>query len=109
MKFNFSRIVNYFKSNPKRRYITVGVIIMSGAMLFLVFSNHGLFNRFRLMNEKSHLAKDISRLKVKKDSLKKEIQLLKTDTLRIERAARENYGMLKKGEEVYFVEPKSEK
>lgn len=109
MKFSINRIVNYFKSNPKRRYITVGVIIISGAILFLVFSNHGLFNRFRLINQKSHLAKDISQLKVKRDSLKKEIELLKTDTLRIERAARENYGMLKKGEEVYFVEPKSKK
>ena len=50
--------------------------------------------------------RDIERQHLVSDSLLRHIRILETDTLEIERLARQNFGMIKPGEEVYFTDKK---
>lgn len=105
MKLSFK----IFKSNPRRRYLVIGVAFIIAALLFLLFSDHGIINRYKLVKQKNEALIEINQLKQTSDSLSKEINLLKYDTNRIEKAARENYGMIKPGEKVYFIKESNNK
>lgn len=98
--------INKFFQDPKRRYFTFGVSIFFIVLSFILLSDHGLIKRIMLENHKSELNESIINEMKNKDSLKKVIQKLQTDTIEIERIAREKYGMVKPGEEVFFVKKK---
>jgi len=58
--------------------------------------------RIRLEMEKRELQEQIAQQQRRQDSLRKLIERLRTDTLYIEKLAREQYGMVRPGEEVYI-------
>ncbi len=98
----FNYIINIFKST-KRRFTIIGVSIILLLAMFAIFSDYGLLKRFNLEYERIKVRNRIEEKLKLQDSLKNEIALRLYDTLTIERLAREKYGMLKKGEQIYFI------
>ncbi|MDT3738982.1 MAG: septum formation initiator family protein [Candidatus Kapabacteria bacterium] len=89
--------------NQKRRVLVIGVSIILVFFAIVIFSDYGLLNRFKLEYKRITLSREIdAKLKVS-DSLKNEIELLKSDPAAIERIAREKYGMKRKNEEVFYL------
>lgn len=75
---------------------------------FVIFSDYGLLNRFKLEYKRISLKREIEDKKKLSDSLKNEINLLQSDPAAIERVAREKYGMKRRNEEVFYL-PREEK
>lgn len=94
--------------NPKRRVLVIGVSIIMIFFAIVIFSDYGLLNRFKLEYKRLTLNREIEEKIRLSDSLKNEIELLKSDPATIERIAREKYGMKRKNEEVYYL-PREEK
>ena len=92
-------IIEKFK---KPGFILTFLIILIVA-LFIMFSNYGVYKRIKLEIQKKGLYSKILKTQKIQDSLKYQIELLKNDKLEIERVAREKYGMVKPGENVYFI------
>ncbi len=105
---NLSRVKNFFENIVKRRQMIYGVVILV-VLIFLLFSDHGIMKRISLQNKKREISEQISAEIAKKDSLQQEIKKMKFDTLEIERAARENYGLTKEGEKVFYIETNKKK
>ena len=91
--------------NRKLVWIAISLIVLL-LFLFIFGGHYGLINIFKLNKEKKVLQQDIEKLKKEGEALKQDIEKLKTDKKEVERIARENYGMAKKGEKVFkFVKP----
>jgi cell division protein FtsB len=104
-------MINYLKNiikSTKRRVIIIGVSIMMVFFSIVIFSDYGLLNRFKLEYKRLTLKRDIEEKTKLSDSLRNEIELLKSDPATIERIAREKYGMKRKNEDVYYL-PKEDK
>jgi len=114
-EFGFLRSFHAFFRLQKasRRKKAFWIAVSAGALflfLFLFGGDYGLFHLFRLKREKKALQADITTLEKEGRELKKQAEKLKDDPAEIERIAREDYGMAKKGEKVFkFVPPEKEK
>jgi len=86
----------------RKRLIVIGVLTAT-IVVFVLFSSHGLLSRWRLTSERSDLQTEIEQLRAREDSLRSVISALQTDTLQIERLARERYGYIRPGERVYII------
>lgn len=71
---------------------------------FIIFSDHGLYKRLDLELDKSEMVENIENEIELRDSLKKLKKVMLSDTFEIERLAREKYGYIKEGEEIYFID-----
>lgn len=80
-------------------YLTIILLILSYAVL----GKKGIFQRVELELENRALQEKLKDEKEKTLMYQKEIELLKTSEGKIEKVAREKYGMAKEGEEVYKV------
>ncbi len=72
----------------------------------LLFSNRGIAELQHARKRVAELKADIARLQAENARLRNEIESVKKSTYAVERIAREDLGMSKKGEIVYMV-PKS--
>jgi cell division protein FtsB len=98
-----ARFIKYHK-------ILIGILVLFLAVaVFSVFSDKGLLTRMKMNREKERLSKLLEEEKRKQDSLKKEIDLLNNSDRKIEKIAREKYGMTKEGEIIYKIEVDSTK
>jgi len=94
----------------KNNFLTKRKLIISiSAIVFLLFlitffSDYGILQRILLENKKQFLNSEIKKQYLIKDSLKKELYIIKNDSLAIERIAREKFGMIKPGEKIFFIE-----
>ncbi len=91
------------KKEIRRNRVIIGSVIGVLFLGFVLFSEYGLWTRFGLEFKKNNLEEEVAEAQHTQDSLVKMIKVLKTDTLEIERIAREEYGMVKPGEKVYIV------
>jgi len=64
-----------------------------------------LYSYYKIEKKSNILVEENKRLLQEKAALEKEIDLLMHDKIYLERVAREKYGMLKKNEEVYYLDP----
>lgn len=103
-----NKLINSFKENSKSRKIIFGSSAFLIVFLILFFSDNGIFTRLRLEAGKRTMVHKIEEEKLKKDSLYRIIEKLKKDTTEIERIAREKYGMVKPGEEIFFIKKKND-
>ncbi len=87
----------------RRKRLFIGLLIAVALMSIVVFSSHGLITRIGLEIDNTDYRKKIQNEIDIRDSINKRIELLRTDITEIERIARENFGMIKPGEKVYFV------
>lgn len=91
-----------------RKRLVVISILAALVAAFVLFSSHGLLARWSLSAQQSTLHAEITHLRQLEDSLRTVIHQLKTDTLLIERLARERYGYVRKGEQIYIIKTEHE-
>lgn len=92
--------------NPIKRHLVVGGVILFFIIIFYLFTDYGAINKISYLSQKSDLENQSKKLVNEIDSLKKLEKKLLTDTLTIEKLAREKYGMIKEGEKVIFIKKK---
>jgi len=92
-----------------RRLLTILAIsaVVVAVLAVLTFMNQGFLDMYRAYKQDRELTQKIEAAKEEADSLKAEIERLKSDTAHIEGIAREKLGMARKGEKIIkFVEEK---
>jgi cell division protein FtsB len=79
-------------------------------VFFLLFAPQcSLYSYYKIEKKSNRLIEENKRLRQEKVALEKEIDLLLHDKAYLEKVAREKYGMLKKNEEVYYLERQTKK
>jgi cell division protein FtsB len=99
-----SKILTYLKEKSKSKPFVIGAATLIAIICFVLFSNYGILKRINLEIEKTTIKKNITQERNIRDSLYKEIGQLKNNKTKIERIAREKYGMIKPGEKVYIFD-----
>ncbi len=94
-----------FRPKPltmKRRMMLISAVAVPVLIIF-TFGNRGLFKRIQLENEHGNLIEQLYEERATGDSLRLAIEEMKTDSVAIERLARERFGMVRPGETLYKV------
>jgi cell division protein FtsB len=86
-------------------YLIVLLLIVS----YAVFGKKGILQRVELEMENKELQRKLKDEQDKTLMLQKEIDELKSSDKKVEKVAREKYGMMKDGEEIYKVQVDSTK
>lgn len=89
--------------NFKRIYFLIGLIILLLFLLVLTFSDQGFYDHYLYRKNLKDVQTTIDSLKRVNDSLSIEIELLKSNPEKIEKVAREKYGLIKPGEKIYKI------
>lgn len=84
---------------PSKKWMTV-LLTVAGIYLFLG-GNRGMWNLFKLHQEKVQLQKEVDRLKAEIRSGRAEYQVFKNNPQVIEKQAREDLNLVKPGEMIY--------
>ena len=87
----------------------VRFVLIFGAIVLLIiffFGDHGVYQLYRLREEKAEIQQSIVQLREEKIRLESEKTRLESDYKYIEQLARERYRMAKPGEKVFKVVPK---
>ncbi len=89
------------------RYLLL-IILFVG--FFIVFGNRGLLDNQRLKEKLADLRAENARLEAVNGSLKREAVLVREETRYIESVARQELGMVKRGDLIYrFMDPAGKK
>lgn len=96
----FKNVVRYIYH---RRKFFLYLVILLAIVSYAVFGKKGILQRVELEMENRTLKQKLAEEQQKTILLQKEIEELKTSDQKIERVAREKYGMVKDGEEIYKV------
>ena len=89
------------------RYLLL-IILFVG--FFIVFGNRGLLDNQRLKEKLADLRAENARLEAVNNSLKREAVLVREETRYIESVARQDLGMVKRGDLIYrFMDPSGKK
>jgi cell division protein FtsB len=92
------------KLNIKIILISIVCFIMA---LFLLFNEFGLLKYLKLKKEVSTITNEISKVKEKNQALKNEVDsLTRKVPAKIEKVAREKYGMIRPGEKTIEIKEK---
>ena len=93
---------NLAETQKKFIYGVISLIVFTLTIVF-IFGDHGLFQLYKLKEEKGSIQKHISELRKEREILISEKKRLENDLMYIEKLAREKYRMAKPGERVYKV------
>ena len=94
-----------FNKNKIIRYIFLLTVLIG--LGFLVFNESGFIKYLKLKNEVKELRNEVSGKELENKNREAEIDSLEEKKpAKIERTAREKYGMMKKGEKIIKVEEK---
>lgn len=85
------------------------VLVLLLIVVYAVFGKKGILQRVELEMENKELQRKLKDEQEKVLILQKEIEDLKSSDKKIEKTAREKYGMTKEGEEIYKVQVDSTK
>jgi cell division protein FtsB len=96
----FANIAKYIFSRKKFFLIALIFLLL---LAYTVFGKKGILQRVELEMENNELSKKLKQEQEKTLMLQKEINELKTSEKKLEQVAREKYGMVKEGEELYKV------
>jgi cell division protein FtsB len=103
------KIINTIKTLSVKKQLLAGIFVFIIMLSFLLFTDYGLLTRFDLELKKINISKEIDLERVKTKELKELKETLKSNSVEIERIAREKYGYIRKGEEVYFIDTSTNK
>jgi cell division protein FtsB len=95
--------VRFFGPLQKKYLFLLGLFI-SGMLLFAVFGSRGLVQIYRLKEERDQIQTANLRLQEDNRKLGEQISRLRNNKDEVEKIAREERGMVKKGELVYEFE-----
>ena len=92
-----------------QKTIVKGVLLIISVTLILIFlfGDHGLFQLYKLKEEKKEVQNQIYEFRQNRENLISEKTRLENDLNYIEKLAREKYRMAKPGEKVFKVIEKS--
>jgi cell division protein FtsB len=96
--------------NPLRWRKSFLALILGAFLVvwFGFFDTYSLWTRYQLSQRKADLKAKTEQLKLETEHLKEKVHQLQTDSSLIERIAREEYGMKRKGETLYRIKKESE-
>lgn len=77
------------------------LLLLIPVLLFILFNNKGLWQRYKLEKEKNQIHETIKSEEEKQKKYQQEIEELKTEDKKIEKVAREKYNMKRPGETIY--------
>ncbi len=97
-------IIKKIKTLSAKKQLLAGVFIFVVMLSFLLFTDYGLLTRLDLELKKIDVAEEIKLERQKTKELKELKETLKSNPIEIERIAREKYGYVRQGEEVYFID-----
>ena len=89
--------------------MVIYLIVLLAITAYAVFGKKGILQRVELEMENKELQQRLKAEQEKIIMLQKEIEELKSSDKKIEKVAREKYGMTKEGEEIYKVQVDSTK
>jgi len=96
----FKTIIRY---TYHRKKAFLFAVIMLSLLSYAVFGKKGLLQRYELDIENRDLKEKLKNEQEKTLMLQNEIEDLKTSDKKIEKVAREKYGMTKEGEDIYKI------
>ena len=79
------------------------IVIVTIVLVYGVFGNHGIYQRWSLQHEKADLERKIKEANEETKQLQTQSKDLDSSKKAIEKVARERYGMAREGEHVYKV------
>ena len=80
------------------------MVFISGMLLFAVFGSRGLVQIYKLKDERNRIQLSNARLQEENRRLGAQIERLRHNKEEVEKVAREELGLVKKGEIVYQFE-----
>ncbi len=87
-----------------RKKILLATLVVVPVLAVFTFSSRGLLKRVELERTEQRITTELEREEAIADSLAHDIERLKNDSSAIEKVARERYGMIRPGEQIYTVE-----
>jgi cell division protein FtsB len=93
--------------NKQKILISFCILTLFSMLLFILFSDKGLSDLFKLKSERDRLMNQNVQLKKENDTLYRTIERLRNDPEYIESVARKELGMIKKDEVI--LKPKNNK
>jgi cell division protein FtsB len=88
------------------RRMVIALVVGVPILLFVLFGNRGIVQRFRLQSQKAEIEQKVLEAAAENRRLQAESKALDADKKAIEKVAREKYGMIRDGETVYKVRKK---
>jgi cell division protein DivIC len=101
--YKFLMKARKFFSNPANLIFSAIILAL---VFYLLFAKKGLVQRIKLELESRKLKKEIELLQIQNEQLRKKIHELETNPKAVEKIAREKYGMVKEGEELFKIKEK---
>jgi cell division protein FtsB len=92
-------------SDRQKILLSLVIVLLFSLLLFIMFSDSGLADLFKLRSEKDRLLQENARLKRENLTLYRTIERLKNDPEYIESIARKELGMIKEGEVILKPKP----
>lgn len=96
----FKNVVRYIFT---RRKFFLYLLVLLAISSYAIFGKKGILQRVELEMENRQLKERLTGEQQKTLMLQKEIEEIKTSDKKIEKVAREKFGMVKEGEEIYKV------
>lgn len=93
-------IVRFLKYNLR---LAIVLIFFAALISFALFGNKGILQRMKLESEKETLENQLNTEMKRSAELQKEVEELKSSDKKIEKIAREKYGMTKEGEKIQRI------
>ena len=98
------RTSNNFVVEAQKNFVRGVLLLIIGTLLIIfIFGDHGLFQLYKLKQQRVEIQNYISQLRKDRESLLSEKNRLENDLKYIEKLAREKYRMAKPGEKVFKV------
>lgn len=98
-----SFVKNVVRYIYRRKKFFVYAFVLLLVLTYAVFGKKGILQRVELEMENSELKNKLKAEQEKTLILQREVEELKTSDRKIEKVAREKYGMVKDGEEIYKI------
>jgi len=92
-------------SDRQKILLSIVIVLLFSLLVFIMFSDSGLADLFKLKSERDRLFQENARLKRENLTMYRMIERLKNDPEYIESIARKELGMIKKGEVILKPKP----
>lgn len=92
-------------SDRQKILLSIVILVLFSLLVFIMFSDSGLADLFKLKSEKDRLLQENARLKRENLTMYRMIERLKNDPEYIESIARKELGMIQKGEVILKPTP----
>ncbi len=93
----------FFHSLPKKYLLCLGALVCA-MILFAIFGGRGLLQIYHLKEERERIYLSNARLREENQKLAVQMQRLRHQKEEVEKIAREEQGLVKKGEIIYQFE-----